>query len=153
MLLVGSNGTRFELEIVGYQFPELEDDPWDANWLMIRIAVVSADGAWTSTDPSLLTSDVEGLALWLDAVSEFRATYQRVQFLEPNLAFELQSESPRGLAVRVLFEQESRPPWARPDPPSSAFFVDLALPHEAVREAAEALRLQLVAFPPRATRS
>jgi hypothetical protein len=30
--LVGKSGGRFELAILGYQFPAIVDDEWDSNW-------------------------------------------------------------------------------------------------------------------------
>jgi len=70
VLLIGKSGSRFELTIIGYQFPTTVDDEWDLNWLNISIAVESERGKWNATDPSLLTSDVDGLASSLDAVAD-----------------------------------------------------------------------------------
>ena len=61
MRLVGSDGTLFEMSIVGYQFPELRTGD-DANWLVIRGNVVHPRGEWTWEDPCLETKDVRHLA-------------------------------------------------------------------------------------------
>jgi hypothetical protein len=54
-LLARKSGGRFELAILGYQFPAIVDDEWDSNWLNIRIHVQMEPGAWSATDPSLTT--------------------------------------------------------------------------------------------------
>jgi hypothetical protein len=149
--LAGKNGNRFELTITGYQFPKIVDDEWDSNWLNVRIDVESERGNWSSTDPSLSTSDAAWLADWLDSVSESRAERHEVGFLEPNLSFELLDESADELILRVWFELESRPAWAPADGADARdLWVDLDVSrHDGQRTASE-LREQLQRFPPRA---
>jgi hypothetical protein len=151
MFLVGRNGSRFELGVVGYQFPAIEDDKWDSNWLNITIGVQGAIGSWSSTHPSLLAADVERLADWLEAIAEARPQDALVEFLEPNLAFELHAAAEEDVVIRVWFECESRPPWARAD---SAYmhdlWIDLDLARRDAAGGARDLRDQLERFPARA---
>jgi hypothetical protein len=152
VLLVGRNGTRFELAITGYEFPAIMDDPDDSNWLMIRVDVDSEQGAWTRTDPSLMAGEVEPLARWLEVVATGEAREREFDFLEPNLAFELRAESGEEVTLRVWFELELRPPWARSQVADERdVWVDLEVTREALRRAATQLREGLRAFPPRAT--
>jgi hypothetical protein len=126
------------------------DNEWDSNWLNIRIDVESERGSWNATDPSLLTGDVEGLARWLDAVAEGRAQEREIDFLEPNLSFELRDESDGGVTLRVWFELESRPSWAPADGASARdLWVDLDVSKRDVRRSASELREHLQTFPPR----
>lgn len=48
MRLKGEDGTSFELKIEGYQFPEIQDDRWDSNWLVVsgRVAHPAGTGAF-----------------------------------------------------------------------------------------------------------
>jgi hypothetical protein len=151
MLLVGMNGNRLELLIGGYQFPAGADNKWDSNWLNITIDVLNERGSWTNTDPSLLTSDVEDLADWLESVAEDRAESSEITFLEPNISFGLCSRSGDNLTLRVWFELESRPTWAPSDVAGDRdLWVDLDVGSDDVRRAAHDLRDQLHGFPPRA---
>jgi hypothetical protein len=151
VLLVGTNGSRFELDVVGYQFPAIEDDEWDSNWLNITTHVQSERGSWSSTDPSLLTADIERLADWLDGVADGRAQDAEIDFMEPNLSFELRRASGNDVTVRVWFELESRPPWAPADAAGARdLWLDLDVSREDLRQAARDLRDQLDKFPPRA---
>jgi hypothetical protein len=151
MLLAAENGPRFELTIVGYQFPAIVDDEWDSNWLNIRIHAQTERGGWSATDPSLSTVDVAHLADWLEAIAEGRVQEGDLNFVEPNLSFGLQSVSGDTVALRIWFELESRPPWS----PSNAagerdLWIDLDVRREEVQRAAADLRMQLQEFPPRA---
>jgi hypothetical protein len=81
--------TQLALTILGYQFPEIEHDRWDSNWLMIRLDVRAADDAWTMTDPGLVTFEVEALVTWLRAVADANGEVATtLTFVEPLLRFE-----------------------------------------------------------------
>jgi hypothetical protein len=58
VVLTGQNGHRLELELLGYQFPTIEDDEWGSNWLNIRVSATNGQGSWSATDPSMGTVDV-----------------------------------------------------------------------------------------------
>ena len=44
MLLKGNEATEFELKVIGYQFPDLEKEEYDSDWLSIQIHVVHPKG-------------------------------------------------------------------------------------------------------------
>ena len=145
-----SKNARLELNIVGYEFPELENEPYDSDWLNITIRVEHPRGSWTSTDPSLLTDEVERLAEWLEAVADGQSVDVEASFLEPNLNFVL-VDSDGAKKVRVYFELESRPSWAAASWAGLAdLWVEFAVVPEVLRSAAASLRSQLKRFPPRA---
>lgn len=151
MLLVGENGGRFELTILGYEFPRIARDAWDSNWLDIRIDVQTERGAWSATDPSLTTFEVASFADWLEAIADGRRRESDVEFTEPNLSFGLHAESGDTVTLRVWFELESRPPWA----PSKLagerdVWLDVDVRRGDARRAAAELRAQLQEFPQRA---
>ncbi len=103
MNLEGKNA-KLQLNIAGYEFPGLENVPYDSDWLNIRIRVEHPRGSWTSTDPSLLTDEVERLIDWLEAVADGQSVDVETSFLEPNLNFVLVEGAKK---VRVYFELES----------------------------------------------
>jgi hypothetical protein len=149
--LIGANGNEFELTVAGYQFPNIEDDRWDSNWLHVAIDVRTDNGSWTSTDPSLLTSDVERLASWLDSVAADRTDVSEISFLEPNLSFGLHSQAGDTLTIRVWFELESRPAWAEKRFVGDRdFFIDIESTSGDIARASKDLRQQRQEFPPRA---
>jgi len=109
MKLKTLEGMAFELEIVGYQFPHMETEEYDSNWLMIRIDVSHPKGGWASTDPSLLTYEVADLAEWLEAVYNGESVDPEMVIIEPNLEFQLvvteNGENKLAVASRQLREQ------------------------------------------------
>jgi hypothetical protein len=152
VLFVGQNGPRFELTILGYQFPAIVNDEWDSNWLTIRIHAQTDRGGWSATDPSLTTADVARLADWLEGVAERRVQESdEVDFIEPNLSFGLHAEAADTVTLRIWFDLESRPPWAPSDAAGERdVWIDLDARRDDARRAAAELRTQLQQFPPRA---
>jgi len=173
MHLTSPEGSGFELAIVGYQFPEIEQSPYDSNWLLVSIRVKHPRGSWETTGPFLRTTDVAQLATWFDAVALEAPMINRetwiesgrpqlagfpnlrlfdsMEFLEPNLRFTLVERNPESAVVRVYFELEARPGWAA----SSAvgredLYVDLRLSPSDLKSAAGSLRAYLTVFPDRA---
>jgi hypothetical protein len=148
MLLKGSDGEEFEMEVAGYQFPHLEQEQDDSDWLKIKISVRLREGSWTSTDPSLLTWELTSLAQWLESIAEGASVESEESFLEPNLRFEItQSEAK---TLRVYFELESRPPWAPSDGAGmDDLFAEFAVNPDDLRDAASSLREDLKRFPVR----
>jgi len=131
---------------VGYQFPSGPIEWHDRNWLKVRIQVVHPRGAWHSTDPTLLTSEVLELADWLDTVTAGEVRQGDCPFTEPNLRFEVSSN-----ALRVYFELESRPSWAKADgAPVNDLWVEFPLAESDLNGAAADLRRQLEQYPVRA---
>jgi len=150
VVLTAQNGHRLELELLGYQFPTIEDDESDSNWLNIRVSATNDQGSWTATDPSLGTVEVAQLADWLKAIADGDEAARELDFIEPNLAFEL-AETNESVRLRAWFELELRPRWSPADEvPARDLCVDLELSRDDLRAAAESLRDELGRFPPRA---
>ncbi|HNR13321.1 MAG TPA: hypothetical protein PKM59_08415 [Thermodesulfobacteriota bacterium] len=150
MLLKDTNA-EFEMRIVGYQFPDLEDVQYDSDWLNISVRATLPQGSWTYTDPSLLTYEVAELADWLDAVADGTAVSTGIGFIEPNLAFEMVEEEPRKL--RVYFDAETRPPSAPYDPEGTEeLWAEFTVSADDLRTAAASLRKDLEQFPVRVGR-
>jgi hypothetical protein len=108
LTFIGNGNTWFELDVVGYQFPDAELDGWDSEWLRFA-GVVSCDrGKWEFSDPCLTTFELKALADWLRS-SPNEASGKAIGFIEPNLSF-----ARAGLAegLVISFAQESAPPWA-----------------------------------------
>lgn len=152
MHLKAPDGQSLEIRIVGYEFPHLETEDYDSNWLIIEGKVMHPDGAWTFRDPCLLTYEAARLADWLDSVANREVESDRIDFLEPNLHLHF-VESPGNGIVQVFFELESRPEWT----PSKwadqdDLSVEFPVSRVELREAASSLRRQLARFPQRAAR-
>jgi hypothetical protein len=148
MLLKGTEGTEFELKVIGYQFPDLENEEYDSDWLSIHLRVVHQRGTWTSIDPSLLTWEVSSLAEWLQSISRGESVDEEESFLEPNLSFQLTGNGARKL--RVYFELESRPEWAPYDGSSREdLWLEFELDPVQLRNAVASLREALQRYPVR----
>lgn len=146
------NGSSFHLKVLGYQFPEKEDEEWDSNWLMIYMVVAHPQGEWSVTDPFLLTYEVKELADWFDALSAHMQTENEIWFVEPNLRFEAIYLDDRESYLRVHFAIECLPPWARKgENGTEDVFADFYLADIDLQAAAESLREQLSLYPQRTT--
>ena len=148
MKLIENESTEFELEIVGYQFPDLEGEPYDSDWLNITIRVRHPRGSWTKTDPSLMTEEVQDLINWLEEIADGKTVNSDAYFTEPNLHFQLPNNSASKL--RVYFDLECRPSWAKSTfKDDDELWVEFSVTPEILIEAAKSLRLQLQKFPTR----
>jgi hypothetical protein len=152
MLLRGREGSELRLDVVGYQFPDVEADPWDSNSLLVAVRVVSSQGTWEAVDPCLTTWEAARLVVWLAALAARDASAVRRAFNEPNVRMSVNGLSPDFELARVhtCFELETRPPWL-PGPAAGrdTLCVDLDVPRAMVRDAAVDLARQLRRFPQR----
>lgn len=149
MNLSAADGSTFTLRILGYQFPELDAEPYDSNWLNIKIHVRVPAGAWSATTACLLTYEISELADWLEAMQEGRPAEDFWDFTEPNLQFALVVAPGQQPRLRIAFALECRPPWARGWAFGTPVWAEFPLAEVDLRRAANALRSQLQTYPQR----
>jgi len=147
MRLCGGEGSEFELRVVGYRFPAEQVDPWDSNWLLVAVRVVSGEGTWEVVDPCLTTWEAARLAEWLDAVGRQEGVVVVSRFVEPNLEFTCRS-TPGGLIrLSAGVELETRPPWSHEVLGPGRLGVEMDVTPEEMVSAARTLAAELVEFP------
>jgi hypothetical protein len=140
----GANGS-LRVGVDRYQFPDIVDDDWDSNWLVVY-GEADLDGrAWSFRDPCLTTFEVVRLADWLDHVVARQAAQSICGFTEPNLEFERISDE----AIRVSFWLEALPPWAKPGSDLGDIGFEVPI-NNALSTTATCLRSILSRFPIRA---
>ena len=148
MLLVGSGGNELDLSIVGYQFPDVTTDPWDSNWLLVAVRVVSPEGSWDVVDPCLTTWEAKHLVRWLVNAAARDPSAAPAMFTEPNLTLVARAHprNPSRVGVRACFQLELRPPWVGA---GNELCVDLEVDRADLARAAAALLVDLLRFPQR----
>lgn len=144
MLLKGADGSEIEVRLTRYQFPEIEDDHWDSNWLMVALRVQAPQGSWHTEDPALLTWEVRDLVNWFEALVNNHQEDPSLVFLEPCLGFGVTKQTADTVKLQVRLGHEFRPPWL--DSQKKAR-VMLTLSRDDLRLAAESLREELARFP------
>lgn len=165
MRLRSSDGAQVELRPMRYQFAGFKGDgsdrDWDANWLIIRGEVRTADGrSWSFEDPCLTTWDAQELGAWLRGVvsgavqpTPFNGGEDdRIkEFLEPNVAMSLAARDNAEAAIRVHLSLEAQPPWLSGADPVELFefYVEVTASLQAIAEAAGAWEQELAVFPRR----
>jgi hypothetical protein len=78
-------------------------------WCRVRVALDTPTGRWDAADPCLTGPEAGRLADWLDETAG-GAAEGRLEFLEPELAFDRAAAGP-GL-LRVELRWRLRPAWA-----------------------------------------
>jgi hypothetical protein len=144
-------GSFFRLTLLGYQYPDAEGEPYDANWLLVRVDAAGPQGAWSVADPCLLTREVAGLAGWLEGLQAGQAD-PAISFLEPALLFRLVEREGGERFLRVHFGSLVHPAWSsEPGQPlqNPDLWLDFPLAELDLAAAAGALRDQLKKYPPR----
>lgn len=135
------------LAIVGYQFPDLQlqhNNPYDPNWLLIRVTVATSEGAYTVLDPSLLTSEVAELADWLGSLSVFSGA-KSIGFTEPNISFNLAHLPYNQPTLEVHLAAECKAPWHRDTLHDTV--LSFPLPTLDLTAITHSIRLELAQFP------
>jgi len=153
--------------VVGYEFPgtdRVADLEWhDLNWLQIQGVVRRGSRSWSFRAPSLLTTEAQSLADWLEEVSrghvkpvgsdDLDRSWDQgaLTFLEPNLAFSVQERDDATVVVRVHLAHEAADPTlaendrlAQPPP-----FIRIRATSDALSGAADEWRTELRAWPMR----
>ena len=134
------------LAIEGYQFPDITDDEWDSNWLIIRGDAVLDGRSWSFRDPCLTTFEVQRLADWLDQVAMGTAEKSFCGFTEPILDFEWVP----GGSIRIGLSLEALPPWENRDGDLGDIGFDVPIGDQ-LNVSASVFRRLLSQFPVRAT--
>ena len=106
MMITSAAGDEFQLVIVRYQFPDVHEDRWESNWLIVNGTVAAAGEKWVFTEPCVTTFELADLADWLDGLVTNGTEPSAFEFTEPNLKFTY-VPSPR--AVQLTLAHESAP--------------------------------------------
>ena len=122
MNLITSSSKAFSLKIIGYEFPNA-----DENWLMIQINVKTPVGSWTAINPSLQITEVEHLISWLEGIDIKNPTKTEIVFFEPNLSFEVLKDRDGVWLLRIIFALEALPNWLPPEKIDRPIFLDFVL--------------------------
>ncbi len=71
MITFKNNDITFTFESIGYQYPDIEEDPYwhDSNWLNIKASVDEFVGIHGATDPAMLTTKLQEIADWFHTIS------------------------------------------------------------------------------------
>jgi hypothetical protein len=149
MRLKGDENTEFEMKVAGYQFPHLQHEPYDSDWLNITVSVKHPRGAWSKTDACMLTFELAQLIDWLRWIADDRPTHSEESFMEPELRFEWFGGGRN--VLRVNLDYSLRPAWSPYHGPDKEeeLFVEFAATPEDLRGAAALLRDDLKKFPVR----
>ena len=144
MKLQAEDGTTFELHLLRYEHPDVTEDLWDSNWLVISGRVAHGERSWRFVEPCATTFELEQLADWLQSLGAQPAD---LAFAEPNLAFAY-LPWPRPV-LQIRFAAGSAPPELADEERASGVTIDfLTSPDQAQRLAAD-LRAILVDYPTR----
>ena len=138
MLLRNDVFTELKIEVEGYQFPALENEPWDADWLNIKIQVKHPIDNWKATDPYLLTFELKWLIEWFEKICEGKEVEKHLSFTEPCLEFEILEDK-----LRVFFSHDFAPPWTKDH---KEFFMDFIVAKTELKLVIQGLQKELEKF-------
>lgn len=137
----------FELWVVDYQFLDDKNDEYDSNWLTIGIRLKGFKSEWTKSDPSLLTWELKSLSDWLQKILTGDFAEKEIEFIEPNLKFELIDNTHDPYKMRTHLTLESRPVWFTDD---ETFSFEIDVDREQIDHSVQRLKSELIKFPGRA---
>ena len=147
MMLQGIENQTVDFRIVGYQFPQIDNDHYDSNWLIIEVRVESNSGKWVASDPALLTFEFQEIIDWLEAIyQQPKTTAPFLDFIEPNLQFEFLAYEDTNFQIRMRFDYELLPENAIQE---KCYFVDVEWDLGQLLNVIIGLKQSLAAFPER----
>ncbi|AFL98848.1 MULTISPECIES: hypothetical protein [Desulfitobacterium] len=150
-MLKGSYGDEFSLRIVGYEFPDMDNDlGFDSNWLIVEVHCKHGEKTWVKRDPSLLTWEVGILIKWLRDILYKQPGSEVLEFIEPNLLFQvLRGEDEEIQTLQVTLGHETCPDWVRTRRKPAYFSMDFPINPEDIETLCKSLESDLLVYPRR----
>ena len=149
MIINGIENQFLEIQVQQYQYPQITEGKWDANWLQVQFKIQHPETQVESNVPCLLTFEVESWAEWMELLSTNPAKAKSSHwFTEPCLYVELLNEPNADIKhLRISFDLELKPEaYDRDD---RAFYLDFHLDNHQLVALASDLRAELAKFPVR----
>ncbi len=146
MKFVGINNQSVEIRITNYQFPNIKDYKYDANWLLIYLNVKSNVGNWNTIDPALLTFEVKDIINWFQGLLSNQIENKELFFIEPCLEFELIKNTENLKTIRIKFDLEFLPQNADDE---KEYYVDCEMNNYELKKVIEDLKRELEKYPER----
>ena len=147
MQLTSTTGRSMTLWVESYQFPNIPDEEYDSNWVVIRINLEGFGQPWTTSDPALMTWELTLLAEWLEQILTGANAENEIAFIESSIRFQLIKKSDERLCIRVILNSECKPEWWDNE---DAFAFELDVSETQIQDSIKSLRYQLERFPVRA---
>lgn len=146
MQISNSSGVFFRIKILGYQFPEAVDVPYDSNWLLVELELKHPSVNHHATEPCLMTYEANALAKWFKQVAAGNEEDAEIGFFEPNIAFKVVRPSILRLIANI-------PELGAVQGESNVDLeIDFSLDEINLPEAAKSLMKQLEPYPQRTDR-
>ena len=145
MRITSASGDEFQLVIVRYQFPDVHEDRWDSNWLVVNGTVAAAGEKWIFTEPCVTTFELADLADWLDELARNGSEPSAFEFTEPNLKFSYVPWPRR--AVQLTLAHESAPSTLPDDQRRTGVTVEFPLSERQTAAFAAEIRQALSEYP------
>jgi hypothetical protein len=150
MKLINQDGSFFALDAVGYQYPDIQDDYWESNWLVIQIQLQLLEQSWSIKDPCLTTFELQILLDWLHRFSINAPGNNSLGFTESYVQFEFIIDYNRGQSLRINYRL---PPNGRNNSWKDNISIDFPLRRVPFNALVEDLQAQLTKFPQRVFRN
>jgi hypothetical protein len=145
MRITSSSGDAFQLVIVRYQHPDVGEDRWDSNWLIVNGTVAAGPETWGFIEPCVTTFELADFADWLDELAQEGSEPSSFEFAEPNLKFSY-SPWPRR-ALQLTLAHESAPPSMSEVERRTGVTVEFEMPKVQAEGLAAEIRGALMDYP------
>lgn len=111
VLLNINHNVELQLDIVGYQFPDISD-----NWCLLKVTVLHNHHLFEKVDPALEVPDLYKLYHWFNALAQGRLpTYAELNFTEPCLSLNFISYHDEIVRISITLNCEIMPDFALDD--------------------------------------
>lgn len=101
---------QIAIAVAGYQYPENPQNYFEANWLMVDLAVCTPKAQWQAQAPVILSSELNCFIDWLQAIGENRAQNRFFDFEEPTLYICMTDHMAHTITLEFHFHLDFRCP-------------------------------------------
>lgn len=110
-MYIGQTGeNQIAIAVAGYQYPENPQNYFEANWLMVDLAVCTPKAQWQAQAPVILSSELNCFIDWLQAIGENRAQNRFFDFEEPTLYICMTDHTAHTITLEFHFHLDFRCP-------------------------------------------
>src|SRR5207237_219401 len=111
-MLFQNENQSAELTLHHFEFKTSFEDP-DDDWMEIELNLVANNNSFHIIQPALTAAEVYEVADWFRNISCSKQVKKNLYFWEPNLSFHLLNADQKQTTIKICFDAELRPFWAK----------------------------------------
>jgi hypothetical protein len=156
--LMGVEGDRVAVRVVGYQFPDADDPVQRFSWHVLEGSATCGEGSWEFRYPALTCDESPRVGAWLRdvalagcsvsaAVGGTARSSAELRITEPNLSLTAVRPGPATVVLEVGLDLEFAPPWQSRRDAGAPYVIRCEVTREQLMQAAVEWDAEIAPYP------